>query len=217
MRLRRAAPPLGGCCLARYRKSICRGESGWQAMDGKLDGTVRGHQLASREEWLQARMELLREEKALTRRGDELASAPGAAVGARGQGVSLRCRCRRCRAGGVVSRPFATAGLSLHVRTRLHRTDAPACVCGYPGMSAFVLEERCCLSAIPPTRVVWMACGACTHGWTEHRREATRRRVPGGGATTSTNLGMPAAAAESRAAAIRFRVRFAIANPDGTR
>ena len=42
-------------------------------MSGKLDKTVRGHQLASREEWLRARMELLREEKALTRRSDELA------------------------------------------------------------------------------------------------------------------------------------------------
>ncbi|HKR77600.1 MAG TPA: DUF899 domain-containing protein [Rhodanobacter sp.] len=42
-------------------------------MNSKFDGTVRGHRLASREEWLRARTELLREEKALTRRSDELA------------------------------------------------------------------------------------------------------------------------------------------------
>ncbi len=42
-------------------------------MNDKSNDTVRGHRLASREEWLRARLELLREEKALTRRSDELA------------------------------------------------------------------------------------------------------------------------------------------------
>ncbi|MEW9624825.1 DUF899 domain-containing protein [Rhodanobacter geophilus] len=42
-------------------------------MNSGMGDTARGHRLASREEWLQARLALLREEKALTRRSDELA------------------------------------------------------------------------------------------------------------------------------------------------
>lgn len=42
-------------------------------MNDKSNDTVRGHRLASREEWLLARLQLLEAEKALTRRGDELA------------------------------------------------------------------------------------------------------------------------------------------------
>ena len=40
-------------------------------MNSGFDETARGHRLASREEWLRARLELLREEKALTRRSDD--------------------------------------------------------------------------------------------------------------------------------------------------
>ena len=40
------------------------------------------HKIGTREEWLAARLELLKEEKALTRRGDELAQqAAEAALG----------------------------------------------------------------------------------------------------------------------------------------
>ena len=42
-------------------------------MNSDICGMVRGHKLASRDEWLQARLAFLREEKALTRRSDELA------------------------------------------------------------------------------------------------------------------------------------------------
>lgn len=42
-------------------------------MNDETEATVRGHQVASRAAWLAARLELLREEKALTRRSDELA------------------------------------------------------------------------------------------------------------------------------------------------
>ena len=51
------------------------------------------HMTGTREEWLAARLDLLKAEKELTRRSDELArTAAGAAVGPGRQGVSLRDR-----------------------------------------------------------------------------------------------------------------------------
>ena len=51
------------------------------------------HRIGSQEEWKAERDELLKEEKELTRRGDELArETPRASVGASREGLPLRDR-----------------------------------------------------------------------------------------------------------------------------
>src|SRR4029434_9944283 len=44
-----------------------------KVLESEPQNPVREHRIGSREEWLEARLKLLREEKALTRRSDELA------------------------------------------------------------------------------------------------------------------------------------------------
>ena len=50
------------------------------------------HAIANREEWLAARLALLKEEKELTRRSDECAPAAGTALGPHRQALPLRYR-----------------------------------------------------------------------------------------------------------------------------
>jgi predicted dithiol-disulfide oxidoreductase (DUF899 family) len=53
--------------------------------------TMTKQRIGTRQEWLAARLELLEAEKELTRRSDELArTAPGTALGADRQGLSIR-------------------------------------------------------------------------------------------------------------------------------
>ena len=83
---------------------------------------MTSHKTGTREEWLAARLELLRGRKsadaAHRRRG---AAAPGAALGQHRQAVPVRHR----RGAGVARRPvpraLAASRLPLHVRARLHR------------------------------------------------------------------------------------------------
>jgi hypothetical protein len=74
------------------------------------------HKTGTREEWLAARLKLLEDEKALTRRSDELADATGPALGTSRQEISLRDRRGRGDACGFLRRALAAARLSLHVR-----------------------------------------------------------------------------------------------------
>ena len=82
---------------------------------------MTSHKTGTREEWLAARLALLKEEKELTRRSDEIAgAATGAAVGPNRQDVQVRHRRGQRFARGPLQRAFAAAHLSLHVRARLH-------------------------------------------------------------------------------------------------
>jgi predicted dithiol-disulfide oxidoreductase (DUF899 family) len=75
------------------------------------------HMTGTREEWLAARLELLKAEKELTRRSGAVAA--GAAVGSDRQGVSIRDRRGERLAGGPLQRALAAPRLPLHVRARL--------------------------------------------------------------------------------------------------
>src|SRR5882672_9527535 len=88
----------------------------------KTNSTEVQHKVGTREEWLTARLKLLKAEKEHTRRGDELGvDAAGVAVGSDQQGVSIRDRRGDSLAIGPLSRAFAAPDLPLHVRTRLRR------------------------------------------------------------------------------------------------
>jgi hypothetical protein len=83
--------------------------------------TMTDHKTGTREEWLAARLELLEAEKALTRRGDEVArQRQELALGSHRQGVPLRDRRRHSVPRRSLQRTLAAAHLSLHVRARLH-------------------------------------------------------------------------------------------------
>ena len=79
--------------------------------------SLKDHKIGTREEWLAARLELLKAEKALTRRSDELAqlrqNLPWVRIDKeyRFETVSRRS----------VQRSLAAPHLSLHVQPRVHR------------------------------------------------------------------------------------------------
>ena len=84
------------------------------------------HTVGTREEWRAARLRLLEDEKALTRRSDELAAAAsGPAVGRR-PGLHLRRRGRPGDAARPLRGPLAAAGAALHVPPELGRRAARA-------------------------------------------------------------------------------------------
>ena len=83
--------------------------------------TMTKHMTGTREEWLAARLELLRGgEGADAARRRAGAAAPGAALGPDRQDLSLRDRGRQRLAGGSLPRALAAPRLPLHVRARLH-------------------------------------------------------------------------------------------------
>ncbi len=84
--------------------------------------------IVSREEWLAARLGLLKEEKELTRRSDELARRRQA-LRRFGSIRSIDSRpMRECLAGRPLQRTLAAPRLPLHVRARLHGgVSANAC------------------------------------------------------------------------------------------
>src|ERR1700704_3531536 len=76
----------------------------------------------TREEWLAARLELLKAEKELTRRGDELALKRQEVAWGRGDKTyRVQAHEGECLAIGPLSRALAAPRLPLHVRARLHR------------------------------------------------------------------------------------------------
>ena len=93
--------------------------------------TMTTHATATREQWLAARVKLLKEEKELTRRSDELArqrqDLPWVRID---KDYRFDDRRGRCFAGRPVPGTFATPRLPLHVRSRLQ------------GRLPFVLVDR---------------------------------------------------------------------------
>ena len=85
------------------------------------------HRIATQEDWQAERDELLTEEKALTRRSDELArkrrDLPWVAVE---KDYTVRDRDRHEESRRAVRRPLAAHRLPLHVRSGIHR--------GLPGL-----------------------------------------------------------------------------------
>ena len=81
------------------------------------------HRIATQQQWQSERDELLKEEKELTRRGDELdPQAARAPVGTGREGVPVRDGARDEDACRAVRRPLPAARVPLHVRTGLrHR------------------------------------------------------------------------------------------------
>jgi Bacterial protein of unknown function (DUF899) len=78
------------------------------------------HKTGTREKWLAARLELLEEEKELTRRSDELARRrQELTVGPDREGVSVRDRRGERLAGRSLQRALAAPRLPFHVRARL--------------------------------------------------------------------------------------------------
>ncbi len=80
------------------------------------------HTTGTREQWLAARLELLRgREGADPPQRRRRPPAPAAALGPRREGLSLRDRSRPRVAGRPLRRALAASRLPLHVRPRVHR------------------------------------------------------------------------------------------------
>ena len=80
------------------------------------------HKTGTREDWLAARLELLDAEKALTRRGDELARQRQELPWVRiDKAYRFDTEKGKCLSLGSLPRTLAAADVSLHVRARLHR------------------------------------------------------------------------------------------------
>ena len=99
------------------------------------------HKIGTREEWLAARLELLKEEKALTRRSDELAQRRQRLPWVR---IDKEYRFETDEGMATLADLFrgrsAASHLSLHVRPRVHRRSA-----------RHALRSRTALTASPCT------------------------------------------------------------------
>src|SRR5438094_534937 len=132
------------------------------------------HKTGTREEWLAARLKLLKEEKELTRRSDELAQRRQELPWVR---IDREYRFDTDEGNASLADLFRGRSQLLVY----HYMFGPEYTAGCATCSTIASST----TPIPPMRADWTASGACTSGSTAPPRGATRP-ASGGAATTST-------------------------------
>ena len=129
------------------------------------------HKIGTREEWLAERLELLKAEKALTRRSDELAQwrqrLPWVRIDKEyrfetDEGIGVSCR--------SLQRTLAAPRLSLHVRPRVH-SGCPACSAiadGFNGFAVHLEHHDVAMIAVSRAPIASVAGLQAPHGLDVH-------------------------------------------------